>query len=65
MCQSVGCINRPVAPVLSETRRMTVKVKISDDVTEDEREDESQNEVYDYGDHSDEEYIECERYGLS
>ena len=24
-----------------------------------------QNEVYDYDDHSDEEYIECERYGLS
>ena len=33
---------------------MTVKVKMSDDVTEDER-DESQNEVYDYDDHSDEE----------
>ena len=42
-------------------RRMTVKVKMSDDVTEDK----SRNEVYDYDDHSDEEYIECERYGLS
>ena len=36
-------------------RRMTVKVKMSDDATEDKREDESQNEVYDYDDHSDEE----------
>ena len=36
-------------------RRMTVKVKMSDDATEDEREDESQNEVYDYDDYSDQE----------
>ena len=34
---------------------------MSDDVTEDD----SQNEVYDYDDHIDEEYIECERCGLS
>ena len=40
---------------------MTVKAKMSDDVIEDD----SQNEVYDYEDHIDEEYIECERYGLS
>ena len=32
-------------------RRMTIKVKMSDDATEDE----SQTEVYDYDDHSDEE----------
>ena len=40
---------------------MIFKFKMSDDVTVDE----SQNEVYDYDDHSDEEYIECERHGLS
>ena len=36
-------------------RRMTVKVNMSDDLTEDEKDDESQNGVYDYDDHSDEE----------
>ena len=36
---------------LYSLKRMTVKVKMSDDVTEDE----SQNGVYDYDDHSDKE----------